>query len=245
MMRASLGFRSARPGGGRHIPGRSAPAAWPHSGPSACSPWGVCPQRRDVRRKRASHGFFRVLPRGRSFTFDEAESVAGPCRAPLTCVQTGWKVVWATSEKSPEWAGRTYGWRSNLGRAGGTRTHDPRIMRMLVYLPVCTILWRRVPDSAAAPGGPRPPASAQIRIVPTGASRSGYCPLAIRSPFTRPRTAAARPGYPSTGVGVASFRVNLCALWQRSGSLLHPQARGAANGGHPGAVGLGRFGRGH
>jgi hypothetical protein len=67
-----------------------------------------------------------------------------------------------------------------------------------------------VPDgagSSARPGGPSPPASAQIQIVPTSVGWSAGVPLAIRSPFARPvrhRSCALNGVYRTSGGRVSS-----------------------------------------
>jgi hypothetical protein len=101
------------------------------------------------------------IPTGRLFTFDGPEPVPGPSRPPPGRAGTSTKWSRPGARKSPEWAGHAYGWMSNLGRAGGTRTHDPRIMSLGFDILPHASGYCFVPQ---CPGS----ASHRIRSVPPG-----------------------------------------------------------------------------
>ena len=117
------------------------------------------PEYRQTPRKTRTHGFIAEFPRGFCSPSRGVKIVPGPSHFPPTYSRKTVRWSKPSGIKPPIWEGQPRSWMSNLGRAGGTRTHDPRIMSTLISVPEYTNPCRMVPD--------RPPAwVARVRQSP-------------------------------------------------------------------------------
>jgi hypothetical protein len=111
---------------------------------------------------------------GASVHLRSRQDHSGPLPLPSHFHPKDRQMAYSTRSKMGRKPSQPRGRMSNLGRASGTRTHDPRIMSTLISMPFYANLYRSVSPGAGSSARPRWSESATVR---TNSDRANGCQI--------------------------------------------------------------------